>query len=169
MPFVTDGAEPAWFAQIHASTTSWTRFRVLGLATERQVTPTTVARELACDPKAATQHLNGLAEQGLVTPGQRGAFEATIEGQNVHARLLAAGGRPGNLLSGKRMLAIRYDEVADRRRLRHKIESDAEMVLRADGDVDVIGIFRDDSDLVADLERSLRAAVSMTVRARIAD
>jgi hypothetical protein len=169
MPFVTDGAEPAWFTRIHAATTSWTRFRVLGLATERRVTPTAVARELACDPKAATQHLNGLAEQGLVKAGQRGAFEATAEGQGVHARLLAAGDRPEILLAGRRLLAIRYDEVADRRRLRRKIESDAEMVLRADGDIDLIGIFRDDADLIADLERSLRAAVSMTVRARIAD
>ncbi len=169
MSTVADVTEPEWFKRIHAATTSWTRFRVLDLAHEGRVTPTAIARTLKCDPKAATQHLSGLAEHGLVEPTSGGAFEVTGEGRDVHAHLLAAGEAPAKLFRGRRLLAVRYDERSDRKRLRRQLEREAEIVLRADGDVDLVAFFRDQPDLVADLERSAKAVAMMTLRARIAD
>lgn len=168
MPTVADGSQPAWFARVHSATTSWTRFRVLELATQERLTAGRVARSLACDPKAAAHHLKGLHDEGLLRGALGPGFEITEEGEAIHTLLRNVDRHPASALVGWRLLGIKYDQFAARQEVRAVLTARADLVLRADGDLDLVAVFPDDPDLVADLEQAVREGVARTVRTRIA-
>jgi hypothetical protein len=164
---MSDGTEPPWFSRIHSASTSWTRFRVLALAANDRVTAASAARSLGCDPKAAGKHLSSLQEQGLLRAHEDGGFAITADGEATHALLATADQHPAAALVGRRLLGVRYDVASPRDLLRAALAGDAEMVLRADGDLDLVAVLPDDPDLIADLEQRIRDSVALTVRVRI--
>jgi hypothetical protein len=169
MPGMADGAEPKWFEQLRAATTSWTRFSVLAHATTGRLTIAGTARLLNCDPKGAEHHLRALLDAGLLAaPAAEGGFKITADGERTCAVLRSAAGDIALLRTGVRLLGVKYG-ASHRNATRRRLEERAEALLRTDGDFDLLAILPDDPDIVADLESAVRTIVADTVRLRVAE
>lgn len=169
---VADAELQALLDGFHAVTASSERYRILEYAAGHQSFGTgDLARTLNRDWTTARDQIKALIGNGILEIAEPRRYVISELGLEIHLRLARGTGVEAALrdLVGSRVIAVRLGRSSDPRRVTAALKKRALAIAHSDGDIDLIAVLPDNSELVEKLRFQMESfGVAEALRARVA-